>query len=493
MTDVLINAKFFDERYGYAVVRQKNRYIVRTKGPRLGVTSRMAILATVAIGLVGLGAYFCFSATFGTQFPLACNIPAFPMPREEPSVSCSPLGDVSDPKEDVSPGCSQEIIELTGQGDTLFSLLTMNLTDVASAKRVAESLASVIHADLKKTRFTEYTVLKPSRRYSITLDAQGQFLKATLELEPARVYHAVRDGKGIRSWKERVVLDFKLETVSIPVCGTLSQSVLNAGEGMELVAKLISVFQWDIDFQSESFRGDTCKVLFERRYADDRPSGYGDILCAIYNGRQTGRKVAIFFKDNVSDEKASEGRYYNEKGVALKKPLLRTPLRIMKKTSGYGMRTHPIDGRRHMHKGVDYGAPIGTPIWSVASGVVTFAGWKNGYGKFVSIQHKNGYETRYGHLSKIRVRKGQRVKQRQCIGLVGRTGYATGPHLHFELLSDNRYMNPLAVMKPKMLQVRTVASDLKPRFKEVVQQRLLSLEGIVIGQRSMPSATSRLY
>jgi len=447
----------------------------------------MAILAAVAIGLVGLGAYFCFSATFGTQFPLACNIPAFPAHQEDTSVSCPSLNAPADTKEEVPSGCSQEIIDLTGHGDTLYSLLTMHLPDVHSAKRVAESLASVIQAEIGKTRFTEHTILKPSRSYSITLDAEGKFLKATLELDPADVFHAAREGNAIRSWRERVVLDYKVETVSIPLRGTLSQSVLKAGEGMELVAKLTSVFQWDIDFQSESVRGDTCKVLVERRYADDRRSGYGDILCATYNGRRTGRKVAILFND-----KGHEDKYYNEMGVALKKPLLRTPLRIMKKTSGFGMRTHPIDGKRHMHKGVDYGAPTGTPIWSIASGVVTFAGWKNGYGQFVSIKHKNGYESRYGHLSKIRVRQGQRIKQRQCIGLVGRTGYATGPHLHFELLSDNRYMNPLAVMDPKKLQARTVAADLKPRFKEVVQQRLLSLEGIVIGQRSIPSPASRL-
>jgi murein DD-endopeptidase MepM/ murein hydrolase activator NlpD len=250
---------------------------------------------------------------------------------------------------------------------------------------------------------------------------------------------------------------------------------------------LISVFQWDIDFESESVRGDTCKVLFERRYADDRPSGYGQILCAIYKGRQTGRKVAILFKD-----KENKDAYYDEKGVELKKSLLRTPLRIiLRKTSGYGMRTHPIDGRRHMHKGVDYGAPMGTPIWSVASGVVTFSGCKNGYGKFVSIRHKNGYESRYGHLSKLRVRNGQRVKQRQCIGLVGRTGYATGPHLHFELLSGSQHINPMAVRYVKSLA--TVPSDLRPRFESVGRQRLLSLEAIVIGQRSTTPAMSRLY
>ncbi|MDQ7781484.1 MAG: M23 family metallopeptidase [Desulfomonilaceae bacterium] len=468
-------------------MRRNNHYIVRTRGPRVGVTFRMAMLAAVALGLVGLGAYFCFSSTFATRFPLACNIPAFPTIAED-AVSCGPPGDVpAVVKEDAEgTGCSQEITDLTGQGDTLVSLLTIHLSDPATAKQVAESLSSVIRAEVEQLRFSEHTILQPSRRYSVTLDARGKFLKATLELDPARVFHAVQEGDGIRSWKERVVLDYKVETVTIPVRGTLSQSVLDAGEGMELVAKLISVFQWDIDFQSESVSGDTCKVLFERRYADDRPSGYGRILCAIYNGRRTGRKVAVLFKD-----KESKDTYFDENGVQLRKNILRTPLRVMRKTSGYGMRIHPIDGRRHMHKGVDYAAPTGTPVWAVASGVVTFAGWKKGYGKFVSIKHGNGYESRYGHLHSFRVRQGQRVKQRQCIGLVGRTGYATGPHLHFELLTGTRHVNPLSVRYVKNFE--TVPSDLKPRFETVVQERLLSLESIVIGRRDTPSPSSRLY
>ena len=229
--------------------------------------------------------------------------PAFPPPQEKTADSSVITGPpvVGEPKSGCRP---QEIIELTGQGDTLLSLLSIHLPDVASAKKVAESLVSVIRTEADRPRFTEHTILKASRRYAITLDARWPpFLKATLELGPADVFHAVGEGNGIRSWKERVVLDYKVETISIPVKGTLSQSVLKAGEGMGLVAKLITVFQWDIDFESESVRGDTCKVLFERRYADDRPSGYGEILCAIYDGRRTGRKVAIRFNGQYYDEK----------------------------------------------------------------------------------------------------------------------------------------------------------------------------------------------
>jgi murein DD-endopeptidase MepM/ murein hydrolase activator NlpD len=295
----------------------------------------------------------------------------------------------------------------------------------------------------------------------------------TLELDPANVFHAVSEGDSIRSWKEDVVLDFKVETVTFPVRGSLNESVLRAGEGIELAVKLLNVFKWDIDFQSESMSGDVCKVLFERRYADDRPSGYGRILCAIYDGKKTGRKVVVLF-NNI---------YYDQKGVEIKKDLLRSPLSVIRVTSKFGVRLHPIRKEFHRHKGVDYGAPQGTQVWSIASGVVTFSGWKGDYGNLVCVRHENGRESRYGHLHRIHVRKGQRVKQTQRIGLVGRTGNATGPHLHFELLVSSKHVNPLAVRM--VASVRSVPVPLKPRFETVAQQRLLHLQGIALDNSSV--------
>ena len=180
--------------------------------------------------------------------------------------------------------------------------------------------------------------------------------------------------------------------------------------------------------------------------------------------------------------------YYDAKGLELKKNFLRSPLSVIRVTSRFGKRYHPVLRVWRKHNGVDYGATQGTPVWSIAGGVVTFAGWQNGYGNYVVIKHDNGYESRYGHLHRIMVARGQRVKQRQRIGSVGMTGLATGPHLDFQLLVNNRHVNPLNV---KMAQsLRSVPSPLTDRFSRLAQERLLALKGVMVSQG--PSTVSRL-
>ncbi len=366
-------------------------------------------------------------------------------------------------------GGSQEITDVTGPGDSLYSLLIDNLADENMANELAKSFAATIEHSLE-IPFDQNAPLQVGKRYSITVDRDGKFLLAALELEAAHVFHAAQDENGLRCWKEEVVLDFKTETISFEICGTLTESVLNTGEGPELALKLSNLFRWDIDFQSESFRGDFCKVLFERRYADDRPSGYGRILCAVYEGKKTGTKTAVLFNNE----------YYDAKGLELKKNFLRSPLSVIRVTSRYGRRYHPVLRVWRKHNGVDYGAAQGTPVWSISSGVVTVAGWQNGYGNYVCIRHDNGYESRYGHLHRIFVAKGQRVKQRQRIGSVGMTGLATGPHLDFQLLVNNKHVNPLNV---KMAHsIRTVPAPLNERFSRLAQERLHALRGIMVSR-----------
>ncbi|MFH0959047.1 MAG: M23 family metallopeptidase, partial [Pseudomonadota bacterium] len=284
--------------------------------------------------------------------------------------------------------------------------------------------------------------------------------------------HSAREDRSINSWKEEVVLDFKTEVACFEMNGGLSESITNAGEGIELALKLANVFKWDIDFHSESSKGDTLRVLFERRYADDRPSGYGRVMGAVYEGKKTGPKTAILFNNE----------YYDEKGIELKKNFLRSPLSVIKVTSKYGYRLHPVLKIWRKHNGVDYGAAQGTPVWAVSGGIVTYAGWNNGYGNYVCVKHDNGFESRYGHLQRFFVGKGQRVKQRQRIGLVGMTGIATGPHLDFQLLVNKKHVDPLKVTMVKSL--RSVPSPLEPRFAALLQDRISCLKGPLVTKGS---------
>ncbi|MBI5570876.1 MAG: M23 family metallopeptidase [Desulfomonile tiedjei] len=375
-------------------------------------------------------------------------------------------------EEPGSAGASQEIADVAGPGDSLFSVLCANLIEETTARRIAADMASVVAESWDQGKdFNAYTQLKPEEtRYTILTDHAGNFQKVTLEMDPAHVYHSVPRGNNtIHSWKEDVVVDFRVEAIAFKVQGTLAESVLNAGEGSMLATKLTNVFRWDIDFQSESRRGDVCKVLVQRRFADDRPLGYGDVLAAVYEGKKVegGKKTAILFN----------GQYYDDRGVELKKDFLRSPLRVLRLTSKYGQRFHPVLGQMRHHDGVDYGAPTGTRVQSIARGVVTTAGWHGGYGNYVCVKHDSGIESRYGHLSRMFVKKGQRIQQCQCVGLVGQTGIATGPHLHFELLNGGKHDDPLSPKNKRKYRVelRQVASPLSARFDQVRKERLTSL------------------
>ena len=346
-----------------------------------------------------------------------------------------PVPVLGSPTRDVpTNGNRSEISDMTSYGDTLLSLFSVSFSDAKAVVQVAKSLASVIEADLGK-RFLPTDEIPAGKRFVIYLDEKGEFQKATIEFDPSRVFHCKKQNDSVRSWKEDVVLDYKTEIVCFKVKDDIVRSILAAHEGRELALKLTHVLRWDINFQTDIRRGDECKIVFERRYADDRPSGYGRILFASYEGKRTGRRTACLFN----------GDYYDEHGVELKKNYLRAPLNVLRITSGYGYRIHPVLGYWKMHTGVDYGAPTGTPVYAIANGTVTFQGCGEAYGLYVCIRHENGHESRYSHLSRILVRKGQRVKQRQTIGLVGSTGRSTGPHLFFEILADGKRINPTKV------------------------------------------------
>lgn len=429
----------------------------------------MIVAAVLALGTLAAGLYLYLVPGVSANIPSDCSASLQVGGQNGPaglsSESCLQEDSQAAP-------CSQEMVDLTSPGDTLFSLLHANLLDEAVSRKVASSLASEIQKSSGKP-FDTNTPLPSDRRYSVTIDQNGNLLRATLEIDPANVFHAAMEDCSIRCWKEEVVLDYKMEAICFRMKGDLVDAVMSAGEGAELAAKLTNVFRWDIDFQSESKRGDTCKLLVERRYADDRPSGYGRILCAVYEGRKAGTKTAFLFNNE----------YFDINGQELKKNFLRSPLNVIRVTSGYGRRFHPIFRIWRKHNGVDYGAAIGTPVYSVATGTVTFCGRQNGYGNYVCIQHDNGYESRYGHLHRYFVQKGQRIKQRDKIGLVGQTGEATGPHLDFQLLVNGKHINP----QNKMVHsVRTVAPPLMTRFRDVTQERLT-----LLSNAAPPSSSDR--
>lgn len=203
---------------------------------------------------------------------------------------------------------------------------------------------------------------------------------------------------------------------------------------ISVINKMIQEFSYDVDFQRDIQRGDEFTVLFEEYYDDkNRKVKDGKLIYAALQVQKKWHKMYLY-----------NGNFYNEKGQEVKKTMLKTPIDGARISSGFGMRRHPILGYTRAHKGVDFAAPIGTPIYAAGDGIVTKAGRGNGYGNLVSIKHTKEYETNYAHMKAFAkgIKAGIKVKQRQIIGYVGMTGLTSGPHLHFELVKNGEKVNP---------------------------------------------------
>jgi len=271
--------------------------------------------------------------------------------------------------------------------------------------------------------------------YRFIMDMGGELQKFVFEKSPIEVYEVEKGPQGYRVQKR----DVPLEKYSVKVVGEIRSSLFEAmngvGEQDQLALSFAEILAWEIDFYKDVKKGDRFKVVVEKIYKGDQFIQYGTIHALEY---QTGERVikGIRYKDG----------YYNEEGVSLRKAFLKAPLRFNRISSRFSRaRRHPILGGVFPHFGVDYAAPIGTPIWAVADGTVISKGWNRGFGKQVILRHMNGYLTYYGHLSRYGpgIKKGKPVTQKQIIGYVGSTGLSTGPHLDYRLTKDGRFRNPL--------------------------------------------------
>lgn len=244
--------------------------------------------------------------------------------------------------------------------------------------------------------------------------------------------------------KRPVDLVTEVARVDVTIEASLYETLRKAGEDPGLAVLAADVLAWDVDFYQDVRGGDRMRILVERVLADGRPVRFGEVLAAEYDGAATGRKR--LFRYTAPDGQTS---YFDDEGQSARRGFLRSPLKYANITSRYGNRRHPILGYDRAHEGVDYGAPTGTPVWSVGDGQVRLAGWNGGCGKTVIVRHRNGYESVYCHLSGIAVSAGKPVAQKQIVGWVGATGLATGPHLHYAVKRGGRFMNPLQLKVPR--------------------------------------------
>ncbi len=276
-------------------------------------------------------------------------------------------------------------------------------------------------------------------------------------------------------WTSRVEvapLTAQTRLASGTIRNTLFAATDEAGIPDSVASQLVEIFAADIDFHRELRQGDAFGVVYEVLSADGEPVSWmpsaGRVLSAefVNGGRQYN---AIWFADG-----SGRGAYFGLDGQSRKRSFLASPLEFSRVTSGFAMRFHPLMQSWRAHRGVDYGAPTGTPVRVVGDGRVDFAGWQNGYGNVVQVQHDNDRSTLYAHLSRIDVRKGQAVEQGQRIGAVGSTGWSTGPHLHFEFHVNGRHQDPTSLAKAT--QPLTLDPKAKAQFTAVSQAAQAQLD-----------------
>ena len=270
-------------------------------------------------------------------------------------------------------------------------------------------------------------------------------------------------------------------TVSTRLTGGIIQSSLFAATDEERIPdhvaiQLAEIFSGHIDFHTALRKGDRFSVVYETLEADGEPLRAGRVLSAEFVNAGT-RYQAMWFREN-----GRNGAYYTLDGQRMQRAYLASPLEFSRVTSGFAMRMHPILQTWRQHLGVDYGAPTGTPVRSVGDGVVEFAGRQGGFGNVIYLRHRNQHTTVYAHLSRIDVRQGQSVSQGQTIGAVGATGWATGPHLHFEFRVNGIHQDPTVMARQS--EALPLAASARPAFDRAAAEVRMQLAAAAVFQPS---------
>jgi murein DD-endopeptidase MepM/ murein hydrolase activator NlpD len=337
--------------------------------------------------------------------------------------------------------------ELTRSSDTVDSLLArLGVNDLVTAQflrndpiastvlqgRVGKSVKAVI----ENGQLMEMVIRGPA---DLGGDIDTHFTRISVKREVSAA------GSRWQVLREVLPLDNQTVTASGTIQSTLYGAADDAHVPDGVTNQLAEIFGTDIDFRHELRKGDAFSVMYEAQFADGEPvtwgSGAGRVLAARFINKGETHD-AVWFQ-----ERGEKGGYFDLQGRSKVRSFLASPLAFSRVTSGFAMRFHPILQKWRAHLGVDFGAPTGTPVRSVGDGVVSFAGWQNGYGNVVQLQHRGDRTTVYAHLSRTNVRVGQHVEQGALIGAVGATGWATGPHLHFEFKLGGRQVDPLTIAR----------------------------------------------
>lgn len=310
----------------------------------------------------------------------------------------------------------------------------------------------------------------PGHKLTFAVDHQGQLQSLTHTIDHLRsqLFIATTDGYTHKFFEKQP--DVKVAMRSNTIVSSLYKAGIDAGLDDQLIMELAGIFGWDVDFALDIRSGDSFRILYEEKFLDGERIGAGHILAAEFVNQSNTFK-AVRYVD--SDGKT---QYYSPTGKAMQKAFLRAPLDFRRISSNFNpKRLHPVTRTVRPHRGTDYAASTGTPVWASGDGKVIASGFNNANGNYVVIQHGGEIQTKYLHLHRRSVKTGERVRQKQIIGTVGSTGLSSGPHLHYEFLVNGVHRNPRTIVQ-KLPKAQSIEKSELQRFYAQTQPLLAELD-----------------
>ncbi|HSS66854.1 MAG TPA: peptidoglycan DD-metalloendopeptidase family protein [Gammaproteobacteria bacterium] len=391
-----------------------------------------------------------------TDSPAIASLPDDP-------VYPAPISQVELLEEIIAPQEAEEIAYSTetakvGRGESLYYIFKKQKLDQAELMMLLKA----------KPHGRRLERLMPGQILEFTFDDSRSLVALDLTLDQTRTLKFFRRGAGFES----ELIEVPLERRSAHAAGHIEDSLFLAGQQAGLsnrvIMELVEIFGWDIDFALDIRSGDSFLVMFDELFKNGEKVGEGNILAAEFiNQKQVYRAVRY-------EDPNGRASYFSPDGTSMRKAFLRTPVKFGRVSSRFNLkRRHPILHRIRAHRGVDYAAAPGTPVRATGDGKIIYVGRKGGYGRTVILRHGSTYSTLYAHLRGYAkgVRSGKRVQQGQVIGYVGRSGLATGPHLHYEFRVRGRHRNPLTVKLPKAAPVpKELKDDFELKTRDLVAQ-----------------------
>jgi len=308
--------------------------------------------------------------------------------------------------------------------------------------------------------------LRPGQTLRLRLQ-DGSIEEMVLELDQLNSLSVVRNESGYAARVDSIEPDIKVTAATTTITQSLFVDGQKVGLSDAVIMKLIDIFGWDVDFALDLQPNDHFSVIFEEVYKGEQLVKQDRILAAEFVNQGKRMRAVLY---TGPDGRSS---YYSDKGEAMHKTFLRTPVKFTRISSGFTLaRRHPILNTIRAHRGVDYAAPVGTPVRATADGKILAVGSGAGYGNLVEIRHGDAYSTLYGHLSRFArgIKRGSFVKQGQIVGYVGQTGLATGPHLHYEFRINGMHRDPLKVVLPRLPIEKRYMADFRQRSAPLLNQ-----------------------